>query len=242
MREISKQECFDLESSLGGAWQDEAIVQKQLDLTTSELAAWHAGQIDDDAQHPYAALAHLMGIVDAVVSGFMALNVLELGCATGYNSEVLQPGYTRYLGIDYSEAFIAKATELHADAGHVRTPPGRVSFAVGDARALELFDGSYDMVIEGSVIIHVPEWQSVLSEAIRVSKRYVILHRTPYSPDDTFHYYIADAYGVECLRIHFSRTEVEAFMVAEGLVKRHAYALQSGPDYEYDSSLWEKTR
>lgn len=97
----------------------------------------------------------------------LAARVLEVGCGTGAMTRALarRPDFSgRALGVDQGEQFIKAAREFAA-AEHVAD---RVDFQVGDAHALELADGSFDVVIAHTLISHVAEPESVLAEMARV--------------------------------------------------------------------------
>lgn len=88
--------------------------------------------------------------------------VLEVGCGTGAVSRYLTglPGVSEVVGIDPSPYFVERARELGAGLP--------VTFAVGDARALELPDASFDAVVFHTALSHVPEPQLAIGEALRV--------------------------------------------------------------------------
>jgi ubiquinone/menaquinone biosynthesis C-methylase UbiE len=70
-------------------------------------------------------------------------------------------GIRKVLGIDPSPVFVDKARELAQDLTHV-------SFQTGDARALDLPDASFDLVVFHTVLCHIPEPERALREARRV--------------------------------------------------------------------------
>ena len=67
---------------------------------------------------------------------------LDVGCGTGAVTRVLAelPRIHEVVGIDPSPIFVAKARELAR--GH-----GRLSFLIGDGRALPFADASFDVVV-----------------------------------------------------------------------------------------------
>jgi 2-polyprenyl-3-methyl-5-hydroxy-6-metoxy-1,4-benzoquinol methylase len=86
---------------------------------------------------------------------------LDVGCGTGTLSQtILDTGSPRsVLGVDASEGYIDFASK------HVKDP--RVSFRLGDARALPVESASYDAIVAGLVLNFVPQPSQVLSEMIR---------------------------------------------------------------------------
>jgi ubiquinone/menaquinone biosynthesis C-methylase UbiE len=88
---------------------------------------------------------------------------LEIGCGTGAVSRVLaaMPGIRKVVGIDPAPILVEKARELAKDLS-------RLSFQVGDGRALPFADASYDLVVFHTTLCHVPDPEQALREAHRV--------------------------------------------------------------------------
>jgi len=88
--------------------------------------------------------------------------VLEIGCGTGAVARVLAawPKVGHVLGVDPSPYLIDEARALG------RSPD--LTFEVGDGRALESRDGSFDVVILHTVLTHVQGPETMLAEAHRV--------------------------------------------------------------------------
>ena len=98
-----------------------------------------------------------------------AATVLDLGCGTGVAARAIaaRPGFAgTVIGIDLSPHLITTAQQLVAaeGVGH------RVRFRVGDTRSLDLPDGAFDAVVAHTLISHVDDPQTVLTEARRVVK------------------------------------------------------------------------
>jgi SAM-dependent methyltransferase len=106
------------------------------------------------------------GILQAFVAE-MALperaNVLEIGCGTGAITRFLAslPHVAQALGVDPCPVFISKAREL---AGQLRN----LTFRVGDGRALDNEDRSFDTVLFHTALCHLPDPEKALAEALRV--------------------------------------------------------------------------
>jgi SAM-dependent methyltransferase len=90
---------------------------------------------------------------------------LDVGCGTGVLSQtildIVDP--KTVLGIDSSQAYIDFACK------QVKDP--RVSFHLGDARALPVESSSYDAAISGLVLNFVPKPSQVLSEMARTVRK-----------------------------------------------------------------------
>lgn len=96
-------------------------------------------------------------------------NVLEVGCGTGAMLRLLaRRGFQgRALGIDQSPMFVEAAREFAENEG----VGSRIAFSVGDAHKIDAPDGSFDAVIVNTVISHVSDPRTVLSELARVVRR-----------------------------------------------------------------------
>jgi len=88
---------------------------------------------------------------------------LDVGCGTGAVSgavlELADPAST--VGIDLSAGFIRTASETVTDH--------RASFKVGDACSLPFEAASFDVVVAGLVLNHIPESEGAVIEMARVA-------------------------------------------------------------------------
>lgn len=89
--------------------------------------------------------------------------ILDLGCGTGEITRRLAARYpaATLRGVDILEGNLARARAL-GDAG------GRISYAVGDAFALDCADASFDLVACRHMSQAVPGFPEVLAEITRV--------------------------------------------------------------------------
>jgi ubiquinone/menaquinone biosynthesis C-methylase UbiE len=91
--------------------------------------------------------------------------VLDVGIGTGLLAELGGARASRYVGVDYSGAMLAKAARKIADA---RLEP--VTLQWGDARSLRFPEGSFDVVLSSFVLPHFErsERAGVVAEMVRV--------------------------------------------------------------------------
>lgn len=187
---------------LRNSWQDDALPKRQRELVDQQLHQYRSGARID--------------VFDVFVDSVRALpdlapgaSLLEVGCSSGFYSEVveiagLQVGYS---GCDYSDAFIRLAKEKYP----------AVAFAVEDATALHYRDRSFDIVVSGCCLLHIPEYAKGVAETARVAHQYAIFHRTPVVWGQSEQWYRKQAYGVETVEIHFNEPEFLALLDNNGL-------------------------
>src|SRR5690606_6001917 len=105
-------------------------------------------------------------------TGLARPSILEVGCGSGYYSEVLRlllPRPAAYVGLDYSPSMLARARRAYPDERFLR----------GDARALPLADGSFDVVLSGASLMHIVEYDRAIDESVRVARGWCIFHTVP---------------------------------------------------------------
>lgn len=126
--------------------------------------------------------------------------LLEIGCSSGYYSEYIsKSGFKfKYEGCDYSQTFIDLAKKRYPD----------IKFSLNDSTKLTYKDESFDVVISGSCILHIPNYRKAISETCRVSKKYVIFHRTPILHLTGTTFTSKQGYNVEMLEIIFNESEL----------------------------------
>ncbi|KXJ51769.1 MAG: methylase [Thalassospira sp. Nap_22] len=184
------------------AWLNEGMPSRQRELVDRQLAAYRQGKPVDVFDVLVKSLLDLEGVA-------APMRVLEVGCSSGYYSEVFRIAQldVDYTGCDYSEPFVALASQCY---------PG-VPFDVQDATALVYADNTYDVVISGCCLLHIPEYQAGVAETARVASRYAIFHRTPVVLGQPNKYYRKQAYGVETVEIHFNEPQFLQLLADSGL-------------------------
>jgi ubiquinone/menaquinone biosynthesis C-methylase UbiE len=100
--------------------------------------------------------------------------VLDLGCNTGYGSEILSGKAKKVVGVDVSEKAILLAKQ---DYGHLG-----IDFKLIDGQRLPFSDNEFDIVVSCQVIEHIVDYSIYLNELKRVlSPRGIVLFTTPNS-------------------------------------------------------------
>lgn len=198
-------------SELRNAWKDWRIPKAQRAIVNTELERMYQGDV--------IPIYHILA--DAIMAtGCDNGKIIEVGCASGYYYEVLRHllGHEiHYMGIDYSRALIAEARRHYPS----------ISFVVGDATALPLPNGLIDVLISGGVLPHVPDYRKAIAECARVTREWVIFHRTPVVLGPTIHY-TKLAYGVRCLEFAFGEKELLDLFQEHGLTLVTALEISYG--------------
>jgi 2-polyprenyl-3-methyl-5-hydroxy-6-metoxy-1,4-benzoquinol methylase len=109
---------------------------------------------------------------EQVIASFLApvegKTVLDVGTGTGRAALALAARGARVTGVDASAEMLAVAERRAAEANAV------VTFARGDAHALEFPDQAFDAVICLRVLMHTPDWRRSLAELCRVARDRVV--------------------------------------------------------------------
>lgn len=195
---------------LRDAWQSDALPRRQRELVDGQLAAYRRGEHIDVFDVISKALRRLP-------SDVRGLSVLEVGCSSGFYSEVFDIAGlgVRYAGCDYSDAFIALARQTYPS----------LRFDVENATALNYEDNAFDVVISGCCLLHIPEYTKGVAETARVARRYAIFHRTPVVWGQPEQWYRKQAYGVETVEIHFNEPEFLTLLDDNGFELIATYTL-----------------
>jgi ubiquinone/menaquinone biosynthesis C-methylase UbiE len=209
--------------ALRDAWKDPGLPVAQREIVDKELAQLRRGQ----------RVRVFQVLVEAIrEAGCDQERLLEVGCANGYYAEALEILLGRsvgYVGCDYSGAMIVEA--------RARYP--RHEFLVGDATALPFRDGACALVISGCVMLHVPEYERVIEKSARVSRRWVVFHRTPVCRGSTRRY-TKLAYGVRCVEIWFGEAELQAKLAHSGLIVQREWLIGETDECQSKTILCRK--
>lgn len=208
--QIQGREAEQESSRLRDAWQSQDLPARQRELVDTQLAAYRRGE-------PVDVFDVMTRALRALPSDVHGMSVLEVGCSSGFYSEVFEIAGldVHYAGCDYSDAFIGLARQKYP----------ALRFDVEDATALKYGDDTFDIVISGCCLLHIPEYEAAVAETARVARRYVIFHRTPMVLGQPNVYYRKQAYGVETVEIHFNEPQFLALLAWLGLELIATYTL-----------------
>lgn len=212
------------EQALAEAWKDQSIPRAQWNVARLELAAYAAGK----AVAPFDALIQCL----RKITFGPHVSILDVGASSGYYSEVLRiAGYDfEYTALDYSPAFKELATKLY---------PG-IRFDIGDARELPYWTDSFDIVLSGCCLLHIAEYEKVISETARVASRFALFTKTPVLMSGPTQHLEKIAYGVPTLVIHFNEGELLDLFDRNGLEVVHQEDVSADGDVMYRTYLARK--
>jgi len=141
-------------------------------------------------------------------------NILEIACADGWFIEQMRKHRMtlEYGGIDITQNLIYRAKK--------RMP--RETFATMDATDLNIIlNQDFDFVLCAGLLMHLPHYQKAMSEAFRVSNKYVMFstygtyERKGYAVDDTKTNFINNVYTfsdiMRFVPVEFKLIEFNAF-------------------------------
>jgi SAM-dependent methyltransferase len=188
--------------ALKDAWLDAAIPARQRAGVDQALSDYRAGT-------PMLEFDVLVGQLRPLADGVPGAALLEVGCSSGYHADVLAArGIDMvYRGCDFSPAFVEMARRYHPE----------LHFDVEDATALNYADRSFDVVVSGCCLLHIPKYERAIAETARVARGHALFHRTPVLARRATRFFTKQAYGVKTVEIHFNEAELVALFHANGL-------------------------
>ncbi|MBX3611674.1 MAG: class I SAM-dependent methyltransferase [Hydrogenophaga sp.] len=195
---------------LRNAWQDDSMPAKQRALVDVQLEQYRRGDPIDVFDVFVRSLQELPDLKPD-------MSLLEVGCSSGFYAEVVNIAKLPllYEGCDYAEPFIELARLRHPDN----------VFSVADATALHHADASFDIVVSGCCLLHIPDYDKAVAETARVARHYTVFHRTPVVWGEPERWYRKEAYGIPTVEIHFNEPEFLALLARNGLHLLATYTL-----------------
>jgi len=196
----SSLDAKEITESQRDAWKDASIAQNQRCLVEAEISATLRGA-------PPRVFTALVETLEPLTNSRDL--ILEIGCASGYLAEVLEyllPRHIQYTGIDYSEAMISMAREYYPEK----------NFLVADAAAIPLASNAFDVTVSSCVLLHMSDPEMAVREAIRLSRRYIVAHRTPICRNVPTYTSKKFGYGVEMFEHTFNENEFISMLERNG--------------------------
>jgi SAM-dependent methyltransferase len=212
----------DVHPTLLLGWKDRRVAARQDTAFAPVLQQMREGRPREDFT-ALAAAVRLTGATDPLI--------VEVGCGSAWNAEVLTRLWNRpfrYIGMDYSPAMIALARQRDSQRPYL----------VGDATAVPLRDRSCDILLSGTVLMHLLGYQAAIQESRRVARRWCILHTVPVVTKRPTTILKKFAYGSAVVEIVFNADEFPRLLDNNGLRVRDV--LDSIP-YDLNAVLGEPT-
>jgi ubiquinone/menaquinone biosynthesis C-methylase UbiE len=207
---------------LENGWRDWHMAERQLEAFIPLLEQMRAGEARED----FVALAEAVRLTQAE-----SPLIIEVGCGSGWNSEVLRWLLKRpfqYVGLDYSVAMTTLARQEYP----------KMPVVVGDATRLPFHDRSCDILLSGTVLMHVLGYQQAIRESRRVPKRWCIFHTIPVVVSRPTTYLRKYAYGTQVVEVVFNQNEFESLLANYGFAIRHV--LKSIPHHYLEEVIREQ--
>lgn len=204
---------------LRSSWKHDGLPERQRSLVDRQLEEYRKG-LSIDVFDVFVLALQQTGLKNG--------SLLEVGCSSGYYAEVMSIKALpySYTGCDYSSAFIELARKRYPN----------LAFVVGDTTQLAYADDTFDVVVSGCCILHVPEFDKAIAETARVARHWVIFHRTPVVTGMSNQYYRKRAYGVETIEIHFNEDELLRRFARHGLELVQNFTLGESSGATQDAS------
>ena len=186
---------------LSDAWLDNSLPQSQWQIVAPILKEKKVPEV--------AAL--VIEIIKRL--GLVRPSILDVGCSSGYYYDFFKwAGLNlKYAGCDVSPHFILLAKKKHR----------RIDFKVGPMTRLPYKDNSFNIVLASGVLHIELDYKKALGELIRVSNKYVLLHRLPvFSTNTRISYYQKTGYGIQMMETVFSLSNLSKLFLDLGLMMK----------------------
>ncbi|MEP5516729.1 MAG: metalloregulator ArsR/SmtB family transcription factor [Bauldia litoralis] len=156
-------------------------------------------------------------------------SLLDLGTGTGRMLELLNPLYSRAIGVDASSSMLAVAR-----ANLDRAGIGNVQVRLGDIYNLPLPRDSFNLVVVHQVLHFLDDPERALAEAARVLRPGGRLLIVDFAPHDLE--FLREEHAHR--RLGFGRDQVGQWVQAPGLKLDQVVELPSGDDDKLKVILW----
>ena len=197
----------DVPDELTTGWQQPIVAERQEAAFADVLRDMHRGKVRED----FAALANALRATNTVDP-----LIVEAGCGSGWNHRVLEfllKRKLRYIGLDYSQAMVHLGKQTQPED----------SFVAGDVTALPLAGASCDVLILGTVLMHVIGYKDAIQESRRVTKKWCVFHTIPVLKRRSTTVLRKEAYGVAVVEIAFNEAEFLDLVSRSGFRQRQVF-------------------
>lgn len=147
--------------SLTRRFTEDPSLNFQLDIPDMEVESGYALWADTYDNFPNPLINVEEPIIRALLERMPAGRALDAACGTGRYTRYMRARGHEVEAVDVSRAMIAQA----------RVSSPEVRFSVGSLEALPFTDGSFDLVMCGLALTHLPQISPAIVEFARVLKR-----------------------------------------------------------------------
>ena len=186
---------------LSKSYADPTIATKQRQLVDQQLQAMRHGSPPEHFEVVGRILSQLRE-----QTGLRLIELLDAGCGSAYYFEIANsfvPGWVEYVGVDFNPGMLDMAQQYYPTL-----PLARM-----DLRNLAVRDVAFDLVMSGAVIAHIKEWKAAVEELARLTRRWLLLHRTlVYTGSVPTSVTIERHYDKDVYRVRISEGELLALM------------------------------
>jgi ubiquinone/menaquinone biosynthesis C-methylase UbiE len=185
------------------SYADPAIADQQRKLVNQQLEAMKKGNPPEHFEVVGRFLSHLR-----TQTNLNSITLLDAGCGSGYYSEIVDyfvPGWAEYVGADFNPGMLDLARFYYPKLALMRM----------DVRNLGFQDRSFEMVMSGAVAVHIKEWKTALKELARVTRRWLLLHRTLVTTKRPTSVSIERHYQKDVYRVRINEVEMVSLMTSQ---------------------------
>ncbi len=129
-------------------------------FTEFEYQGWQQSAFQYHASFGSLTSQTINALLDAVLAK-PGSKILDIAIGPGYVAARARERQCQAIGLDFSEAMLAKAREVHP----------AIEFVPGSAETLPFNDGEFDAVVMNFGILHLAEPEKAINEAFRVTRQ-----------------------------------------------------------------------
>ena len=112
------------------------------------------------------------------------------------------------------------------------------AFCTGDACDLPFEDNAFDIVVSGTVLMHLVEYRRAIRECRRVARSHCIFHTVPVTTSRATTFLSKDAYGEPVIEVVFNEAELMDCFRETGMEVQHT---QKSIEYDLKGVIGERT-
>lgn len=204
-------------------WTAGAVAQRQHQAFQNVLSNMRRGDIRRDFSVLAQAIDH---------TGLSTPKLLEVGCGSGYYTQVLSHLLHtpfKYNGVDYSLPMVQLAAREYFE----------YRFIQADAIALPYRESAFDIVINGTALMHILNYEAAIKETARVAAKWCIFHTVPVTQGRETAVLEKRAYGELVVEIIFNESELTRLFTNANLSVENVF---QSLDYNLEHVLGEPTK